>query len=261
MHFKNTCRPVIHLQVNLRCVSGFYLQNLLKAAGATQKQLGLVRLHEQTKKNLEQEIQVTIFLSVQYGTSQFSHYPSKVLSWHLKRMSFSTAAKATHRTHHSVQSARKRMGWVRLFINNLVSATSRQCHVSVMFPLSQTSPCVLLAAIFQLWWSSHCCPVTVVCLKANSTCLIAELQRWSSEAAQDHLPAGEGARSLHQRGQWTHPEGAAAHGGRQGPRDADLRLQEEDRRGRNQTQAAAGTNATAGVVFVFVMSSLLSLLL
>ena len=34
------------------------MQNLLKAAGATQKQLGLVRLHEQTKKNLEQEIQV-----------------------------------------------------------------------------------------------------------------------------------------------------------------------------------------------------------
>lgn len=32
-------------------------KNLLKAAGATQKQLGLVRLHEQTKKNLEQEIQ------------------------------------------------------------------------------------------------------------------------------------------------------------------------------------------------------------
>ena len=30
----------------------------MKAAGATQKQLGLVRLHEQTKKNLEQEIQV-----------------------------------------------------------------------------------------------------------------------------------------------------------------------------------------------------------
>ena len=37
-----------------------FLQNLLKAAGATQKQLGLVRLHEQTKKNLEQEIQVSI---------------------------------------------------------------------------------------------------------------------------------------------------------------------------------------------------------
>lgn len=36
------------------------MQNLLKAAGATQKQLGLVRLHEQTKKNLEQEIQVRI---------------------------------------------------------------------------------------------------------------------------------------------------------------------------------------------------------
>lgn len=33
-------------------------KNLLKAAGATQKQLGVVRLHEQTKKNLEQEIQV-----------------------------------------------------------------------------------------------------------------------------------------------------------------------------------------------------------
>ncbi|KXJ18417.1 cilia- and flagella-associated protein 58 [Exaiptasia diaphana] len=32
-------------------------KNLLKAAGATQKQLGVVRLHEQTKKNLEQEIQ------------------------------------------------------------------------------------------------------------------------------------------------------------------------------------------------------------
>lgn len=33
-------------------------KNLLKAAGATQKQLSLVRLHEQAKKNLEQEIQV-----------------------------------------------------------------------------------------------------------------------------------------------------------------------------------------------------------
>lgn len=43
-------------------ISGYlfllFFQNLLKAAGATQKQLGLVRLHEQTKKNLEQEIQV-----------------------------------------------------------------------------------------------------------------------------------------------------------------------------------------------------------
>ena len=29
----------------------------MKAAGATQKQLGLVRLHEQAKKNLQQEIQ------------------------------------------------------------------------------------------------------------------------------------------------------------------------------------------------------------
>ena len=34
-------------------------KNLLKAAGATQKQLSLVRLHEQAKKNLEQEIQVS----------------------------------------------------------------------------------------------------------------------------------------------------------------------------------------------------------
>lgn len=34
-----------------------YAQNLLKAAGATQKQLHLVKLHEQSKKNLEQEIQ------------------------------------------------------------------------------------------------------------------------------------------------------------------------------------------------------------
>jgi len=32
-------------------------KNLLKAAGATQKQLHLVKLHEQSKKNLEQEIQ------------------------------------------------------------------------------------------------------------------------------------------------------------------------------------------------------------
>ena len=36
-------------------------KNLLKAAGATQKQLNLVRLHEQAKKNLEQEIQVCFF--------------------------------------------------------------------------------------------------------------------------------------------------------------------------------------------------------
>ncbi|MGH0129389.1 UNVERIFIED_CONTAM: hypothetical protein FKN15_024118, partial [Acipenser sinensis] len=33
------------------------LKNMLKAAGATQKQLNLVKLHEQTKKNLDQEIQ------------------------------------------------------------------------------------------------------------------------------------------------------------------------------------------------------------
>lgn len=33
-----------------------HTQNLLKAAGATQKQLHLVKLHEQSKKNLEQEI-------------------------------------------------------------------------------------------------------------------------------------------------------------------------------------------------------------
>ena len=32
-------------------------KNLLKAAGNTQKQLNLVKLHEQSKKNLEQEIQ------------------------------------------------------------------------------------------------------------------------------------------------------------------------------------------------------------
>lgn len=36
-------------------------KNLLKAAGATQKQLNLVRLHEQAKKNLEQEIQVCLW--------------------------------------------------------------------------------------------------------------------------------------------------------------------------------------------------------
>ena len=33
------------------------VQNLLKAASNTQKQLNLVKLHEQSKKNLEQEIQ------------------------------------------------------------------------------------------------------------------------------------------------------------------------------------------------------------
>ena len=33
-------------------------KNLLKAASETQKQLALVRLHEQARKNLEQEIQV-----------------------------------------------------------------------------------------------------------------------------------------------------------------------------------------------------------
>lgn len=33
------------------------IQNMLKAAAATQKQLHLVKLHEQSKKNLEQEIQ------------------------------------------------------------------------------------------------------------------------------------------------------------------------------------------------------------
>lgn len=33
------------------------LQNLLKAASVTQKQMNLVKLHEQSKKNLEEEIQ------------------------------------------------------------------------------------------------------------------------------------------------------------------------------------------------------------
>lgn len=33
------------------------LQNLLKAATVTQKQMNLVKLHEQSKKNLEEEIQ------------------------------------------------------------------------------------------------------------------------------------------------------------------------------------------------------------
>lgn len=33
------------------------LQNLLKAASVTQKQINLVKLHEQSKKNLEEEIQ------------------------------------------------------------------------------------------------------------------------------------------------------------------------------------------------------------
>lgn len=33
------------------------VQNMLKAAANTQKQLNLVKLHEQSKKNLEQEIQ------------------------------------------------------------------------------------------------------------------------------------------------------------------------------------------------------------
>lgn len=32
-------------------------KNMLKAAAATQKQLNLVKLHEQSKKTLEQEIQ------------------------------------------------------------------------------------------------------------------------------------------------------------------------------------------------------------
>lgn len=38
-------------------VLGFFLQNLLKAASVTQKQLNLVKLHEQSKRNLEEEIQ------------------------------------------------------------------------------------------------------------------------------------------------------------------------------------------------------------
>lgn len=33
------------------------VQSMLKAASATQKQIHLVRLHEQSKKNLEQDIQ------------------------------------------------------------------------------------------------------------------------------------------------------------------------------------------------------------
>lgn len=36
--------------------SFFFLQNLLKAASVTQKQMNLVKLHEQSKKNLEEEI-------------------------------------------------------------------------------------------------------------------------------------------------------------------------------------------------------------
>lgn len=39
------------------CHVNLFVQNLLKAAGNTQKQLNLVKLHEQSKKNLEQEIQ------------------------------------------------------------------------------------------------------------------------------------------------------------------------------------------------------------
>jgi chorismate mutase len=34
-----------------------FIQSMLKAASATQKQIHLVRLHEQSKKNLEQDIQ------------------------------------------------------------------------------------------------------------------------------------------------------------------------------------------------------------
>lgn len=36
---------------------GYFVQSMLKAASATQKQIHLVRLHEQSKKNLEQDIQ------------------------------------------------------------------------------------------------------------------------------------------------------------------------------------------------------------
>lgn len=38
-------------------VTNIFLQSMLKAASATQKQIHLVRLHEQSKKNLEQDIQ------------------------------------------------------------------------------------------------------------------------------------------------------------------------------------------------------------
>ena len=34
-----------------------YFQNMLKAVSATQKQIDLVKLHEQAKRNLEEEIQ------------------------------------------------------------------------------------------------------------------------------------------------------------------------------------------------------------
>ncbi len=40
-------------------------------------------------------------------------------------------------------------------------------------------------------------------------------------------------------GEWADAAGAAAHGGRESEGDADLWLQEEDRRGRDQVQAAA----------------------
>lgn len=39
------------------CFSAFAFQNMLKALSATQKQVDLVKLHEQAKRNLEEEIQ------------------------------------------------------------------------------------------------------------------------------------------------------------------------------------------------------------
>ena len=49
--------------------------------------------------------------------------------------------------------------------------------------------------------------------------------------------AGERARSVYQRGERTDAESPPAHGGRQGQGNANLRLQEENRRSGNQTQA------------------------
>ena len=66
-----------------------------------------------------------------------------------------------------------------------------------------------------------------------------QLQGGGEQAAQAHLSAREGARSLHIGGERAHAARPPAHGGDQGERDAGVRLQEEDRRAGDQVQAAA----------------------
>ena len=70
--------------------------------------------------------------------------------------------------------------------------------------------------------------------------IVVELQRWSSKTAQDYLSTGEGKRSIHQWSKRADSEGSTTHGGCQGPWNADLWLQKENRRGWNEIETTTG---------------------